>query len=104
MPRMPSLGMGRGEPVHKSLKLSVLRRPDNEVPMVRHRTICHQSDWYVLQCLTKYDFERLVITCGLEQCSTSDRTIHHVIRKVSPETTRTSRHRSVSVLPQFQCR
>lgn len=40
---VPSLSVGQGERVHEVGKLAICRRPENEVPVVRHQAIREQS-------------------------------------------------------------
>ena len=92
MERMPPLRMGASQPMHEERQLMIFHGPHDEVPMVRHCTICQESDRHSLQCFAQHFFERQVVRAGAEQARASNCSIEHVIREYAGRSASASGH------------
>ena len=91
--RVPALCVSHGQPVHEPGELVGLAGPNNQMPMVRHCTICEQTHAKTLDGLHENGFERDVVRGILEQQCAPNSSIEYVIREIAGRTARTSWHR-----------
>ncbi len=79
MVRVPTLGVRHRQPAHILRQFSILARPQNKVPMVRHEAVCQQTGAGPLLGLKQHLFERLVISFFAEDASPAHRPVQDVI-------------------------
>lgn len=76
---MPPLRMGERQPAHESRQVTILSRPDDEMPVVRHDTVGQQSHRHAFTGLRQDPFKRAVVAFVVEQALSPIRTVQHVI-------------------------
>ena len=82
---MPTLGVCQRQPTDKCRQFAVVSRPNNKVPVVRHRTVGEQPRLKPRDSLFKNRLERLVVAVILEDRHPRVRTIEHVININGPQ-------------------
>ena len=78
--RVPALRMGQRQPVAKVGKLTVVARPDDEVPVVGQQAVCQEPHArHMLQGLAENALECFVIAVFVEDSQAAIAPIEHVI-------------------------
>jgi hypothetical protein len=80
--RVPTHCMGARQPMHE-LGKCVIRWPYDQMPVVRHGTICQQPHGHALHGLHKHTFKRRVVQRRFEELRASNRTVYNVIDKAA---------------------
>ncbi len=90
---MPALRMGHGDPAEDLRELSILARPEEEVPVIGHEAIGGNTDAEHGVGLGQNGFKGDVIRGGFKQRKSSHPTVQDMIGEVAGSKARTTWHR-----------
>ena len=83
MMRMPALHMGDGDPAQHFRELAIMARPEQQVPLIGHQTICGDSGLGLGVGFGQNLLKSGVVSRLLKQGEAPDTTIQDVISEIS---------------------